>query len=514
MKARLKGFMFLGVILLLVIASGCGGNKGNTSSSTTTNQSTNQLVIGLDNDPPQLDPQKSSAAVDRQVFQSIYNTLVDIDVNGKIVPELATSWKITNGGKVYTFNLRKDVKFQDGTPFNAKAVKFNFDRELDPKSASPRLSEIGSISKVTVLSPYQVQVTLKQPFSPLLSILTDRAGMMLSPTAVKKEGANFSNHPVGTGPYKFVERVKQDHITVKAFKGYWGKKPKIQTIVYHPYADGNVRLTNLTSGNVDLVNTIDYKDIDRVKKNPNLKVDEKDAIGFQGIVLNVHQAPLNNVKIRQAINLAIDRESIAKVIFHNYVTPATSPLPVSSWAHDSSLKQTTADTAAAKKLVQESGLKNVHFTLKIPAGSAQNQQLGQMVQSMLKKVGINVKLEMVEFGTMIQQGTEHNFDAINLGWSGRMDPDGTIYSWFITKGGNNDMGYSNANVDKWLNQARTVSSKQERTQLYHKISQQLWKDAPYISIYYPNDYKAMKKSVQGFQHYPDTMIRPETISLK
>ncbi|MFT8311831.1 MAG: ABC transporter substrate-binding protein [Sporolactobacillus sp.] len=513
MKSKIRVYLLCMVISLLVITTGCGGNK-NSNTTTSSNVGSNQLVIGLDNDPPQLDPQKSSAAVDRQVFQSIYNTLVDIDTNGKIIPELATSWKITNGGKTYTFSLRKGVKFQDGTAFNADAVKFNLDRELNPKFASPRLSEIGSITDVKVLSPYKVQLTLKQPFSPLLSILTDRSGMMLSPTAVKKEGANFSNHPVGTGPYSFVERVKQDHITVKAFKDYWGTKPKTQTIVYHPYADGNVRLTNLTSGNVDLVNTIDYKDIDRVKKDSNLKIDKKAAIGFQGIVLNVHRAPLNNVKIRQAINYAIDRESIAKVIFHNYVTPATSPLPVSSWAHDSSLKQTTADVAAAKKLIKESGLKNVTFTLKIPSGSSQNQQLGQMVQSMLKKVGINVKLEMVEFGTMIQQGTEHNFDAINLGWSGRLDPDGTIYSWFVTNGGNNDMGYSNANVDKWLNEARTVESQTERTQLYHKISQQLWNDAPYISLYYPDDYKAMKKAVQGFQHYPDTMIRPETISLK
>ncbi|MCI1881107.1 MAG: ABC transporter substrate-binding protein [Sporolactobacillus sp.] len=513
MKVKMKGFMFATVAFLLIIASGCGGGNSSNSSSGSTSAK-NQLVIGLDNDPPQLDPQKSSAAVDRQVFQSIYNTLVDIDSNGKIVPELATSWKISNSGKTYTFNLRKGVKFHDGTPFNAEAVKFNLERELDPKMGSPRLSEVGSISKVEVLNHYQVRLSLKQPFSPLLSILTDRSGMMLSPTAVKKEGKNFANHPVGTGPYQFEERVKQDHITVKAFKNYWGNKPKIKTIIYHPYADGNVRLTNLTSGNVDIVNTIDYKDINKVKKNQNLKIDKKDAIGFQGLVLNVHRAPLNNVKIRQAINLAIDRKSIAKVVFHNYVTPATSPLPISSWAHDSSLKQTTADVSAAKKLVKTSGLKNVHFTLKIPSGSSQNQQLGQMIQSMLKKAGISVKLEMVEFGTMIQQGIDHNFDAINLGWSGRLDPDGTIYSWFVTNGANNDMGYSNKNVDEWLNQARATESEAKRADLYHKISQQIWKDAPYISLYYPDDYKAMKSDLQGFKHYPDTMIRPESLYFK
>lgn len=513
MKKWLKGYIVFAVVLLLVI-SGCGNSKSGGNVGSTIGTTKNQLVIGLDDDPPQLDPQMSSAAVDRQVFQSLFNTLVGIDSNGKIIPELATSWNISKDGKTYTFNLHKNVTFQDGTPFNADAVKFNFDRELNPKFGSPRLSEIGSISQVKVINPYTVQLILKQPYAPLLAILTDRSGMMLSPTAVKKEGANFSNHPVGTGPFEFVSRVKQDNITLKAFKNYWGPKPKVQTVVYRPYTDGTVRLTNLTSGTVDLVNMIDYKDINSVKKNPNLKVSEKPAIGFQGLILNVNKAPLNNVKVRQAINLAIDRKAITQVIFHNYVTPATTMLPVSSWAHDSSIKLPSGDMTVPKQLIQQSGEKNIQFTLKIPAGSAQNQQLGQMIQSMLKKIGITVKLEQVEFGTMIQQGISHNFDAIDLGWSGRIDPDGTIYSWLITKGSNNDMGYSNPNVDKWLNEARTVESQSTRQQLYDKVQQQVWNDAPYIPLYYPDDYKVMKKNVEGFIHYPDTMIRPDTIYFK
>jgi ABC-type dipeptide transport system, periplasmic component len=514
MKKAVKSYLIFAVVLILVITSGCGNNKASSSSGTPAGTTKNQLVIGLDDDPPQLDPQMSSAAVDRQVFQSIYNKLVNIDPKGKIIPELATSWTISKDGKTYTFNLRNNVKFQDGTPFNAAAVKFNFDRELNPKFGSPRLSEVGSISQVKVTSPNQVKLLLKQPYSPLLSILTDRAGMMLSPTAVKKEGANFSNHPVGTGPYEFVSRVKQDHITLKAFKNYWGTKPKVQNIVYRPFTDGTVRLTNLTSGNVDMVNLIDYKDIDSVKKNSNLKLYEKPAIGFQGLILNVNKAPLNNVKVRQAINLAVDRQAIAKVIFHNYVTPATTMLPVSSWAHNSNIKLPSTDLTVPKKLIQQSGEKNIHFTLKIPAGSSQNQQLGQMVQSMLKKIGVTVKLEQVEFGAMIQQGISHNFDAIDLGWSGRIDPDGTIYSWLVTKGANNDMGYSNPNVDKWLNQARAVESQSVRKQLYDKVQEQVWNDAPYIALYYPNDYKVTKKNVFGFVPYPDTMIRPGTVYFK
>jgi len=172
------------------------------------------LRAGLDADPPNMDPHRSTAAVDRQVYQSLYDKLVDTDENLKIIPMLATSWTISADGKTVTFNLRQGVKFHDGTPFNAEAVKFNFDRMQDPKFPSARRSEGQPVQKVTVVDPYTVALSLEKPYSPLLYVLTDRAGMMVSPAEAEKAGTNFALHPVGAGPFRFVDKVPQDHVTL------------------------------------------------------------------------------------------------------------------------------------------------------------------------------------------------------------------------------------------------------------------------------------------------------------
>jgi len=519
MKTLQKVILPMFFVIILVFTTACSSQSSSDESSKASDKPApartdkNKLVIGLDSDPPQMDPHLSTAAVDRQVFQSIFNTLVDVDKNLNFVPELATSWKISDDGKTYTFKLRQGVVFHDGTPFNAEAVKFNFERMLDPKFGSPRLSEINLIDNVKVIDDYTVEIHLKEPYSPFLSVLSDRAGMMVSPTAVKKEGKDFSNHPVGTGPYKFVSHVKQGDLVVERFDKYWGNKPKIKTVVYKPFTDGNTRITNLISGNVDIVNQFDYKDIDRVKKASNVKMDVTESLGFQGLQLNTKVAPFDNKKVRQAVNVAIDRQAIAKVVFHNGVTPGNSPFPGSSWAHLDDFKVPKADVEKAKQLLQESGVTQPSFTLKI-ASSPQTQQLAQMIQSMLQQVGFKVKIEMVEFGTLLEQTDNGDFQAATVGWSGRVDPDGNAYAWFSTGGTLNYMQYSNPKIDQLLKQARTISDQNQRKQLYDQVTKILWDDAPYIFLYYPKDYKAMKSDLNGFVHVPDTMIRTEGLSFK
>ncbi|MGV3489370.1 MAG: ABC transporter substrate-binding protein [Tuberibacillus sp.] len=520
MKTLQKVILPFFLALIFIVATACSGQSSDQSASSKQSDKpapartqTDKLIIGLDSDPPQMDPQLSTAAVDRQVFQSVYNTLVDVDQNLKFVPELATSWNISDDGKTYTFKLRQGVLFQDGTPFNAEAVKFNFERMLDPKFGSPRLSEINLVDNVKVVDDYTVEVHLKEPYSPFLSVVSDRAGMMVSPTAVKKEGKDFSNHPVGTGPYKFVSHVKQGDLVVERFDKYWGDKPKIKTIVYKPFTDGNTRMTNLISGDVDIVNQFDYKDIDRAKKASNLKVQSVESLGFQGLQLNTTVAPFDNKKVRQALNLAIDRQAIAKVVFYNGVTPANSPFPGSSWAHSDDFKVPKANVEKAKELLKESGVSSPSFTLKI-ASSPQTQQLAQMLQSMLQQVGFKVKIEMVEFGTLLEQTDNGDYEAAQIGWSGRVDPDGNAFAWFSTGGTLNYMKYSNPKVDQLLTQARTVSDQAQRKQLYDQVTKIIWDDAPYIFLYYPKDYKAMKSDLNGFVQVPDMMIRTEGLSFK
>lgn len=502
--------MFLCLILLLTACSGGGEQPTSTASTGNTNMNKDTLVIGLDDDPPQLDPHRSTAAVDRQVFQSLYNTLIDIDEDLNFVPELAKDWEISEDGKTYTFYLQENVNFHDGTPFNAQAVKFNFERMLNPEFGSPRKSEINLVESVEVVDEYTVKIHLKEPYSPFLSVLTDRAGMMISPTAVKKLGRDFANQPVGTGPYKFVERVQQSHIKLKLFEDYWREKPDIPNIVYKPYPDGNTRVTNLISGDLDIINKVPFKDIEKLKNNPKIKVSEKGALGFQGIMLNTEKPPFNNKKVRQAVNLAINRDAIVKVVFKNGAIPAASPFPPTSWAYPEELEVPKQNIEKAKQLLAQSGLTNIKFTLKITP-KPEEKQLGQMLQSMLGQIGIQVEIEMVEFGTLLQQMRAHDFQAIRLGWSGRIDPDGNAYSWFTSNGSLNEMGYSNPKVDKLLSEARTINDREKRKELYAEVARILQEDVPYVFLYHPKDYKAMKSYVKGYHHIADGMIRTETI---
>jgi len=486
-------------------------NEDTTESSEATNSSddVDTLVIGLDDDPPQLDPHRSSAAVDRQTFQSLFNKLIDIDEELNYVPELATDWEVSDDELVYTLTLQEGVLFHDGTSFNAEAVKFNFERMLDLDLSSPRQSEVNLVSEVNVIDDYEVEIVLSEPFAPFLSVLTDRAGMMVSPTAVEELGDDFQNQPVGSGPYEFVERVAQDKIELTRFEDYWGEIPAIENVVIRPYGDEDVRITNLVSGEVDLVNKVAFKDIEKLEEDPNITLMEQDSIGHQGVHLNTRTAPFDNKQVRQAFNYAIDRTAITEVVFHNGAVPSVSAFAPPSWANPD-FEQPHADVEKAKALLAESGMEDVSFSLMIRP-TPEEEQMAQMMQSMLGEVGITMEVEMIEFGTMLDKLDSGDFEAARLGWSGRVDPDGNVYHYYKTDASNNYTGYSSPKVDELLDNARTVSDQDERASMYKEMAEILWDDAPFIFMYHELDYKAMKSNVKGFKHIPDTMVRTHSI---
>jgi peptide/nickel transport system substrate-binding protein len=479
------------------------GTDAGTSTKTTLN-------VGLDDDPPQLDPHRSSAAVDRQTYQSLYNKLIDVDEKLNMVPELAKSWEILDGGKTYVFKLEEGVLFHDGEPFNAEAVKYNFERMLNPDMASPRYAEVSLIDEVNILDEYTVEVKLKDTFSPFLSVLTDRAGMMVSPKAVEELGDSFANNPVGTGPFKFVERVQQSHIKLERFEDYWREKPAFETVLIKPFSDENVRVTNLVSGDLDILNKIAFKDLKKLQEDPNITVLEKGTLGFQGIHLNTTKAPFDNEKVRQAINIGLDRKAIAKVVFHNGVIPAVSGVSPASWAYTDHIPVPERDVEKAKALLQEAGLSNPSFTLTINP-KPEEKQMAEMIQSMLGDIGFKVEIEMIEFGTMLEKLRAHDYDAMRLGWSGRTDPDGNLYRFYKSGASNNYTGYDNPKVDNLLDEARVETDDSERIKLYEEINEILWNDAPYVYLYHEQDFKAMKSNVKGFKHIADTMIRTEKV---
>ena len=523
-KSKFLFVLFVGALLLLAGCSGSNNtssNDGSAKEETETEETTatesqaskTTLVAGLDDDPPQLDPHFSTAAVDRQIYQSIYDKLIDVDEELNFVPMLAEKWDITDEGKIYTFTLRQGVTFHDGTPFNAEAVKFNFERMMDPASGSPRASELSLVDTIEVVNEFTLKVTLSQPFSPFLAALTDRAGMMVSPTAVKEKGEDFKNSPVGTGPYKFVSRVKQDKIEVEKYAEYWGGEPNFEKIVYRPYGDENVRLTNLLSGDLDIINKVPPKDIEKLKTDPNITLSEAGALGFQGLYLNNKNEPFNNKALRQALDLVIDRDAIIKVALRGAGVPAAGALPPGTWAYDESIKPTERNVEKAKQIMADAGFPDgFSFTLKLSPKPVE-EQIAQMIQSMAAEAGIKVEIELIEFGAMLDDMDNFEFDAVRLGWSGRTDPDGNIFALFHTEGSIN-YGYSNPQMDELLVQARTETDQAARKEIYTKAQALGKEEVPFIFIYHELDYKAYKNYLQGYKHIPDQMMRFHTVTFK
>ncbi len=468
------------------------------------------LRVGLNADPPNMDPHQSTAAVDRQVFQNLYDKLVDINQSLEIVPMLATSWQITDGGRTYAFKLRQGVVFHDGTPFNAEAVKFNFERMLDKSFGSPRFSEVNLVTGVTVVDPYTVRFTLEKPYSPFLAVLSDRAGMMVSPAAAQRLGKGIAREPVGAGPYKFVEKRPQERIVLERFDQYWDKTASnIDRIIYRPFTDENARLANLRAGELDIIDQVAPTEIPKLKTDSTLRLLERSGLGWQGVWIMVAGPPFDNKLLRQALNATIDRRTVVKVVFGETADPANGPFPPGMFTYaipgNSRVPERNLDLAR-QKLREAAKPGGFSFTLKITPGRTA-QQIAQVMQSMAAEAGIKINIEIVEFGTMLNQLDTHKFEASLLGWSGRPDPDGNIYGFFVTGGGLNNSAYSNPKVDTLLDAARILTAPDQRTRAYADIMSTLDDELPYLFLYWPKEYKVLGPKLQGFVHISDGMMR-------
>ncbi|MEX2104269.1 MAG: ABC transporter substrate-binding protein, partial [Bacilli bacterium] len=436
---------------------------------------------------------------------SIYDKLVDLDKDGNIVPMLATSFEISEDGKMYTLKLKEGVKFHDGTDFNAEAVKFNLERYMGENSR--RIGEMKYVTAVTVVDPTTVTIELKEPFTPFLSILTDRSGMMVSPAAVEKFGEEYLNNPVGTGPYVFVEHVKGDHVSLKKNDNYWNGIVAIDELNYKVFTNGTAAVQNLRSGMLDITDSVPIKEIPVVEKDANLTVVAEPGMGYQGFYINTTKEPFTNKYLRQAVDQSIDRETVVKVLFDGYALAANSPFAPGNLAYGDSDKVSKPDAASIKELLKTGG-KPDGFTFKLQIGtSPANEQFGAVIQSMLKQQNITVELEKVEFGTLLENQDNANFEALALGWSGRPDPDQSFYDFVVTNGSNNGSRISVPELDELVTKARTEQDSAKRKEMYDRAMEIMHDEAPYTYIYHSYNINGMSKKVSGFTYVPDGIIR-------
>jgi peptide/nickel transport system substrate-binding protein len=475
------------------------------------------LRIAIQGEWKTLDPPLYTNVTERQIFYAIYNPLVSMDESFNIVPELARSWQVSPDALTWTFSLAPNVKFHDGTPFNAQAVKFNLDRLLNPQTGSALRQQLVDIQEVQVVDDLTFKIVLKQPFTPLLAWLTEGPGFMSSPAAVQKWGQDYGQHPVGTGPFEFVEWVKGDHITLKKFKDYWETGlPYADEAIYRPIPDESVKVAGLRSGTIDIVDDIPARDQPTLRSNADYRLYDLQGTRWPMVRLNTAIAPLDNKAVRQALALAIDRDAIAKAIYFGNATPAYGPLsPVYKAVFDPAIEQygLKRDVDKAKQKLAEGG-QAAGFTLPIEiSGTPEQTRLAELIKASLAEIGVNVEINSYE-GTVFQDRLTNKQYTMAIGsWTPRPDPDGTMFGHFHSKGNVNSMSYSNPQVDTLLEQTRRLPPGDERIKAFRDVQKLIVDDAPWIFLVFQNQARGTLKNVEGLPVLPDTMMRPKMVWL-
>ncbi len=472
-------------------------------------QAPSTLRIGLQEDPDMLDPHKARTFVGRIVFKGLCDKLIDITPDLKLVPRLATEWSFSTDGLTLTMKLRTDAKFHDGDAFTAEAAKANLERARTLPD-SLRKSELASVDSIETPDASTIVMKLKRPDATLLAQLTDRAGMMLAP---KSLAGDVAAKPVCSGPYKFVERVQNDRIVLEKFKEHWeAANYNFDRVIYRSIPDTTVRLANLRAGELDMLERLAPTDVKSAKADKSLTVASIANLGYQGITINTGNGdaakqPMGlDKRVRQALSLSIDRKVLSQVVFEGLYEPMVQPFNPGNPYVSADFPVPARDVAKAKALLKAAGAEKVAVELFV-TNNPVDAQLGQVIQAMAQEAGIDVQIRSTEFASQLRDQQQGKFQMSRIGWSGRVDPDGNIHQFVTSKGSQNDGKYANPQVDKLLDEARTVYDVPARKKLYDAAQTILQDELPIVYLYNQTVFFALRSNIEGFVINPDGMIR-------
>ena len=479
------------------------------------------LRIGLAEDPDVLDPTLARTYVGRIVFASLCDKLFDIDDKLNIVPQLAVSSETSEDGKSVVLKLRSGVKFHDGAPMDAAAVKASLERHMT-MPGSFRKPELGAVDQVEAIDASSVRLVLKSPFSPLLAQLADRAGMIMSPKAIAEGGDKFGLKPVCAGPFKFVERVQQDRIVLERFADYWNAaNVHIDRIVFRPIVESTVRLANLKSGSLDLIERALATDLKEIRADPKLKLATQIEIGYLGLTLNLASGEAGkngpfgkDPRVRQALEASIDRKALSDVVFNGEFLPGNQWVSPKSAYYQEKLPVPGRDVAKAKKLMADAGLVTPVTVDFMVTNNPEARQVAEVLQAMAAEAGFDLKIRVTEFATSLTEAEQGRFQAFLIGWSGRIDPDGNSYVFLKCGAPQNNGHYCDRDVDGWLEDARKASKFEERKAIYGKIAEKSLKDGSIIYLYHRLVIIAHTAKLEGYTQLGDGLVRVVGASLK
>ncbi|MCE7026904.1 ABC transporter substrate-binding protein [Jiella avicenniae] len=484
----------------------------------------NVLIVGQIAEPKSLDPQAVTATNDFRILMNVYDGLVRFKKGTlEVEPALAKSWDISEDGKTYTFHLRDDVTFQDGTPFNAEAVKFTFDRMLKDDhpfhdtGPFPLAFFFSQVDEVTAKDEHTVVFKLKEPFAPFLSNLAYPTGLIVSPAAVKEYGQDFGRHPVGTGAFKFEGWDPNSKVVVSRNEDYWDGAPQLEAVVFRPIADANTRVAEMLSGGIDLMVEVPPDGLAQFRQDENYTVYEEAGPHLWFLILNTREGPFSDKRVRQAVNYAIDKKALTEDVLQGTATIAEGPIPGAfEWANDGSVEPYPHDPEKAKELIRAAGAEGKTLTFYVPEGGSgmlDPVAMATAIQADLKKVGLDARIQTYEWNTYlanVNPGLQGKADMAEMAWMTN-DPDTLPFLALRTdampdEGGFNSGYYSNPEVDALLDEARKTTDQEKRGELYEKVQKIVHDDAPWAFVANWKQNAVSTAAVQGFELEPSFLL--------
>lgn len=503
----------LAVISFSVLStSGCARKKNKFDA----------LVFAKAKDAVTLDVADITDSESSAVSQNIFETLVRYkDESTEVEPALAESWSTSPDGLVWTFNLKKGVKFHDGTDFNAQAVKFNYDRQMDEKNPYRYNGKFeywhlffGNVSETQAKDEHTVVFKLKEKDPIFLANLALFTMGIASPESIKKYGKDIFKNPVGTGPFSFGSWTQNERILLRANQNYWGEKPKIKKLIFKPIADNSVRLLELEKGSVQGMDSINPDNLERVEKNPNLKILSQPGLNVSYLAFNNMKPPLDNPKVRMAINYAVNKDQLIQAFYFKgkVGSVAKNPMPPTQWGYNDTIQPYKYDKEKAKQLIKESGA-DLSRTLELwapppRAYMAQPLKVAESIQADLKEIGIETKIITYELGTYFNKISSGEHDMCIMGWIGdNGDPDNFLYVFFSsnnTKKGSasNYAFYKSPEMDSLLNGAKREMNQEKRTKMYMDAQEVFHKDVPWLTLFHTKQIAVFRSNVMGYKLHP------------
>jgi peptide/nickel transport system substrate-binding protein len=486
-------------------------------------QSPGTLVVGLVAEPTSLDPGQLTDINSMKLLGALYDTLVRFKPNSfDLDPSLALSWDMSPDGMAYTFKLRPGVKFHDGTDFDANAVKFTYDRLLDPNNAYADTGPFpfaagyyGSIAETVVVDPMTVRFNLKKQDSALINAFTLNTGRIVSPRAVMISRKDYFQNPVGTGPFKFVGWDHNVRISLTANPDYWDGAPALSQLIFRPLADEQTRITEFLSGGVDVIFDVPPDNIDQVQNTPSAVFAQQPGPHVWWVTLNTTRPPFDNVLVRQAVNYAVNKDALTQDILKGTGTPAVGPIPPAiTWAYTDQVQQYPYNPDQARALLQQSGvLTPINLTFWVTesgSGMQSPKTMGTAIQADLAAVGVNAQIQTFEWGAYLNKygaGLGADAQLAELSWmfdSGdpaHMLPN-NLYGPSCSPKGFNGGCYQNSQVDGMMDQALTITDRDQRGTIYKQIQQLVAADAPWIFVDNQIQNMAMTSRVHGLNLHP------------